>query len=371
MNQRVGVFLGALAFTLSSMLFASPSEHKTEYDVIKLVANSSSENAHNVDGRLLNPWGLTFSNDGDLIVADNGNDGFLATSYEENGDTRAFNIVNGDAPTGLETNDSPRDFIFTSFGVTGPARLLFASANGDILAFSKHVNTTMAIPVISRGGSPHFSVYTGLALGTVFHGAMENEGHKHQYIFAADFHNGNIDVFDSYFNYVKSFTDPSLPEGYAPFNVQNINGLLYVTFALNDANAPVAGAGFGFVDVFKTDGTYVKRLIPFTSGTGPLNAPWGLVQAPHDFGTFSDALLVGNNGDGKINAFDIKDGTFLGTLSDDDGDPIVIDGLWSIKFGPCEPNPDMNSHRGPKLFFTSGPSSEAGLVGVIVKHRHH
>jgi Ca2+-binding RTX toxin-like protein len=185
------------------------------------------------------------------------------------------------------------------------------------------------------------------------------------FLYAADFHNGNIDVIDGQFSKValgkngfETFTDPDLPAGYAPFNVAAIGTKLYVTYAKQDADKhdDVAGHGHGFVDVFETNGHFDGRLI----SRGDLNSPWGLAQAPAGFGEFGGALLVGNFGDGRIHAYNIDNGHELGTLGESPGHPLVIDGLWGITFGNGKAG-DPNA-----LYYAAGPDHEAhGLFGKI------
>jgi uncharacterized protein (TIGR03118 family) len=194
--------------------------------------------------------------------------------------------------------------------------------------------------------------YTGVALG---HSSDGN------FLYAANFHQKRVDVFNHAFHKLSTphdFVDPKLPAGYAPFNVQNLNGRIYVAYAKqNPAGVDdVVGAGLGFVDVYTPDGDLIKRL----ASHGTLNAPWGLTLAPRHFGAFSGALLVGNFGDGKISAYNPRTGAFLGQLRDKHGHVISVDGLWALKFG--------NGVIGTKtsLLFTAGPNGEAnGLFGTI------
>jgi uncharacterized protein (TIGR03118 family) len=171
-------------------------------------------------------------------------------------------------------------------------------------------------------------------------------------LFAADFTQDRVEVFNGQFHQIGSFTDHSLPPGYSPFNVQALNGKLYVAFALRGGGIDEQhGPGLGFIDVFDMHGHKLSRLV---SG-GALNAPWGLTIAPASFGKFAGALLVGNFGDGKINAFNPQTGAFLGTLSSPGGAPLTIDGLWALRNGPDG-----------TVVFSSGPDGEThGLVGVI------
>jgi uncharacterized protein (TIGR03118 family) len=196
------------------------------------------------------------------------------------------------------------------------------------------------------------AIFKGLAIATTPAGT---------FLYAADFHHARIDVFDQGFNLVQlsgSFQDPDIPAGYAPFNVQELGGRLYVAYAKQDAAAEdeVAGPALGFVDVYSTSGQLLRHLIEH----GQLNAPWGLALAPAGFGRFGGALLVGNFGNGRINAYDPATGEFLGRLRDEDNSPIQIEGLWALRFG--------NGVIGDPstLLFTAGIDDEAhGLFGAI------
>jgi uncharacterized protein (TIGR03118 family) len=202
------------------------------------------------------------------------------------------------------------------------------------------------------------AIYKGLAIAQTQDGAR---------LYAADFHGAKIDVFDEQFAPVQqagAFTDAALPDGYAPFDIQELQGLLYVAYAKQDADAEdeVAGAGLGFVDVYDTSGNLLKRLI----SQGELNAPWGLALAPRGFGGFGGDLLVGNFGDGMINAYNPRSGEFEGRLMNEDGNPIQIDGLWALRFG----NGVFGTPR--TLVFTAGIGDEAhGLLGEKVAAGGH
>jgi len=194
------------------------------------------------------------------------------------------------------------------------------------------------------------AIYKGLAIGTTAKGT---------FLYATNFHSGWIEIYDSHFQWVKNFTDMDIPEGYGPFGIQNINGKLYVTYAKQDADKEddVAGLGFGFVDVFDLNGNKIKRLI----SRGVLNAPWGLTLAPSNFGRFSGALLVGNFGDGRIDAYNISTGAWLGRMLRANGSILSIDGLWGLAFGTGGASGPTNT-----LLFTAGPDDEThGLFGTI------
>jgi uncharacterized protein (TIGR03118 family) len=199
------------------------------------------------------------------------------------------------------------------------------------------------------------AVYKGLAI------AQASDGNT--YLYAANFRSGRVEVYNSKFMPVQLpgglFLDPKIPAGYAPFNIQELAGQLYVTYAKQDAalHDDVAGQGHGYVDVFTNDGALVRRLVT----RGQLNSPWGLALAPADFGQFSGDLLVGNFGDGHINVYDPNNGARLGELRQANGQPIVIDGLWGLRFG------NGNAAKTNELLFSAGPDGESnGLLGKIV-----
>jgi uncharacterized protein (TIGR03118 family) len=210
--------------------------------------------------------------------------------------------------------------------------------------------------ILAVDNSASGAIYKGVAIGSTPAG---------NFLYAANFHAGTIDVFDNAFQAASlagSFSDPDLPAGFAPFNIQNLAGQLYVTYAKQDADKEdvVTGPGLGFVDVFDTNGHFLQRV----ATRGQLNAPWGLTFAPADFGRFSNDLLVGNFGDGRINAYSQQGGHFhfAGQLRGPAGQRLMIDGLWALTFG------SGGANNGPTnvLFFTAGPDEEQhGLFGSI------
>jgi uncharacterized protein (TIGR03118 family) len=300
------------------------------------------------DPNLVNPWGLAAGPATPLWVADNGTD--VSTLYS--GGVRGSVPVTaplvvgipGGAPTGAVFNPT------TGFGVGGAAaRFIFDSEGGHITAWNPGLGTQAQTVAATPG-----AIYKGMALAVTPKGA---------WLYAADFHGGKIDVFDDGFAPVHlapgAFTDRALPAGFAPFNVQELGGSIYVAYAQQDADAEdeVAGAGLGYVDVFDPSGRLLRRLV---SG-GALNAPWGLAIAPAGFGDLDGALLVGNFGDGAINAYDAQSGASRGALTNEDGNPIRIDGLWALRFG----NGVFGTPR--SLVFTAGIADEEhGLLGTIV-----
>ena len=213
-------------------------------------------------------------------------------------------------------------------------------------------NAANAVLPASADLSATGAVFKGLALGATGAG---------NFLYATDFHDGFVQVFDSTFTPTTTFTDPALTAlGFAPFGIADIGGNLYVTFAKQDADAhdDVAGPGFGYVDEFDTSGTLIRQF----AAQGTLDSPWGMAVAPGNFGTFSHALLVGNFGDGRINAYDLDTGTFLGQMTTPNGtNALVIDGLWGLRFGN-----GGSGGRKNLLYFTAGPDGEShGLFGTI------
>jgi uncharacterized protein (TIGR03118 family) len=319
------------------------------------------------DPNLVNAWGLSHSPTGPWEVSDNGTG--LATRYKGNG-MGVPPVVTiplpggglGGAPTGNVFNPTS-DFVISKGSASGPSQFLFATEDGTISGWNPAVDPTHAIVAVDRSGIRQGkflgAVYKGLALG-------QNSSGKNV-LFATDFRFGTVEEFDAQFHLVGSFTDPALAadcpfkgQCFAPFGIQNIGGDLYVSFALQNAahHDDVGGPGNGFVDVFDANGNLIRRF----ASEGTLNSPWGLARAPDDFGQFSNDVLVGNFGDGRINAFDPTTGAFLGQLQDQNGHPIAINGLWGLAFGNGGLAGDANT-----LFFAAGLNDEAdGLFGSIV-----
>ncbi|MGH9326445.1 MAG: TIGR03118 family protein, partial [Terriglobia bacterium] len=316
--------------------------------------------ANTVDSNLVNPWGISFPPGGPFWVSDNGTG--VATLY--NGLGQPFPsgnplVVTIPVPPGMSGASAPTGQLFnpsSDFQLSpgNPARFIFATEDGTIAGWNPNVSPTTAVLEVNNSAS---AVYKGVTLGNTGTG---------NFLYAANFHAGTVDVFNASFQQVHlsgSFTDANLPQGYAPFDIKNIDGKLYVTYALQDAvrHDDVAGAGNGYVDVFDLNGNLVKRLV----SNGPLNSPWGETLAPQGFGPFGGDLLVGNFGDGEIDAFNVTSGAFLGTLDDSSGNPISVDGLWGLTVGGggSGGNPDL-------LYFTAGiagggQTEDHGLFGSI------
>jgi len=356
--------VGALA-AASAAAVAAPADHPfsppagSEFHQTNLVADQASAGAVITDPTMLNPWGLAFSATSALWVSDN-NSG-LATLYSIPAGgataTKAGLVVavqggrtstnDGSSPTGQVFNSTP-GFVVTGTAGSGPAAFIFDSESGQIQAWSPKADPANALVEVS---SPT-AVYKGLAIATTDQGT---------FLYAANFNAGTVDVFDSTFkqtHLLGGFSDPGIPSNYAPFGIQEINGLIYVTYAQQDAakHDDVAGPGKGFVDIYTTNGLLVRRL---ASG-GALNAPWGLAQAPAGFGRFGGDLLVGNFGNGWINAFHQFSGFPDGPLLNQQGTPIAIDGLWGLDFGTAAMGGTGT------LLFSSGPNGQAdGLIGSL------
>jgi len=314
--------------------------------------------AEHRDHNLINPWGISYSPTGPFWVSDNGTG--VTTIYDGAGNLipigghEAITIAaphgqtDPSAPTGQVFNDTHKGFKITSDGHTGSSVFLFATEDGTISGWSPNVDSANSVIAVDKSASG--AIYKGLAIG---------ESHGHTYLYATDFHNGVVDMFDSKFHEVKTFTDHHLPKGYAPFNVQALDGHLFVTFALQDEDKEddVAGPGHGYVDEFDFSGHLLHRV----ASQGPLDSPWGLAIAPSGFGMFSNDLLVGNFGDGRINAYDPHNFHFLGTLDDPSGNQVVIGDLWALVPGNNGPNSDPHS-----IYFTAGVEDEAhGLFGSL------
>lgn len=326
---------------------------QSSFAVKALVSDGAVAAAH-IDGNLKNPWGIVFNPNGFVWVADNGTN--VATLYDGNGVPQSLIVAipsgtNGSAsPTGIVFNGT-QSFTVTENGKSGVAAFIFAGEGGTITAWAPAVGPTNAFVMYDDGAGG--AVYKGLALAT-----MNNAN----FLYATDFHNNKIDVFNTSFSKVSmpgAFTDPAIPAGFAPFGIQAIGSNLFVTYAKQDAakHDDVSGAGLGMVDVYDTAGNLKQH---FATG-GALNAPWGIAQAPANFGSMSGAILIGNFGDGTINAFNASNGLSMGPLVGSNGNAIVEPGVWGIAFGNNLSNQPSNT-----LFFAAGPNDEAdGVYGRI------
>lgn len=329
--------------TVALGIFNSPALHAAGYSLTNLVGDLNF-GGNIIDPNLVNAWGMVVLPNNSFWVNANGTS--LSGVYEADGTPTGTYIEIDDDPSGVVMNKS--GFNVSNGGKAQPSTFLFATEEGTILGWSSKLNTPAAITMVDN--SDFEAVYKGLAVvGST--------------LYAADFKGGVVDMYNSKWQWVGAFTDSQVPFGFGPFNIVAINNQLYVSFALIDGFGPddiddQPGDGNGFVDVFSSSGKFVKRLV---SG-GALNSPWGMALAPKSFGTFSGDLLVGNFGDGTINAFNLKTGAFAGTVSDSNGTPIVIDGLWALEFGTQK----VGKSTVPVLYFSAGPNGENdGVVGTI------
>jgi uncharacterized protein (TIGR03118 family) len=350
-SRRFAVGLLPLALALSS-----PGHAGSDFYVQHNLVSDGAVAADHADANLVNAWGIAFNPFGFAWVADNGTG--LSTLYDGLGNPQSLVVQiptptapTGGTPTGIVFSGST-GFVVTNNGVSGPARFMFATEDGIVAAWAPNVDATHALKVADRSAAG--AVYKGLALSAGGSGSL---------LYAADFHNGRIDVWDSAFKPVTpsgGFRDPTIPTGFAPFGLQAINGNVYVSYAKQkapDNHDEVDGPRLGFVDVFDPNGQLIDRV----ASRGPLNAPWGMALAPAGFGRFSGRLLVANFGDGTINAFDLASGRFVGRLKGADHHPIVIPGLWGIAFGNGFSSQPVNT-----LFFAAGPFDEMhGLYGRL------
>lgn len=257
------------------------------------------------------------------------------------------------APTGIVYNTS-NGFMIESDTDSAPARFLFVTLDGSVLGWAPEVDSRNGIVVVEPAVGASAAAYTGAT--------MAGSGGR-TLLYAADFAGAKIDVYDDTFAPVdlgaEAFVDPSVPEGYAPFGIQEMDGRIYVTWAKPAATGgeEEIGPGLGYVDVFDTDGA----LIDTVAMGGQLNAPWGLVMAPDDFGQYGGHLLVGNFGDGRITAYDADSYEMMGQLESADGEPIEIEGLWGLVAGNGRQAGDSNA-----LYFAAGTDDEThGLFGSI------
>jgi uncharacterized protein (TIGR03118 family) len=332
-----------LSVTLSlGLVLMFSSLASAQYSLTNLVSNQAGV-ATFTDPLLVNGWGLAYSPTGPFWVSDEGTG--WSTLYTGTGQPQTLQVIvpsasgtGAGSPTGIVYNASQ------DFKVQGSASVfLFATLDGTISGWAPQANRAEAIIAVNNSASG--AVYTGLAVSTH---ASSN------FLFAADTANNKVDVYDASFNLVTSFTDTTLPPGFTPFGIQDINGRVYVTFASS------SGGTGGYIDIFSEAGVLTKH---FTHGT-PLNQPWGIALAPTGFGPLSGTLLIGNNINVKstISGFNLKTGKLVGTLKDTTGKAIQIDQLWGIEFG------GGSSSNGSKnqLFFAAGPNNNVdGLFGVI------
>ena len=342
-HRRGALVLAVILSLLAAGLAAAAGPNV--YTVKTLVTDAS-------DASLVNAWGISAGPTTPWWVSNNGTN--TTTLYSGTGTKIPLTVNVPGGPTGQVFNGNANAFKVTQGANSAAARFIFATEAGTILGWASTVSPATAIPGVDR--SAQGAVYKGLAI-------------LNDRLYAADFHNGRVDVFDSSFGPVAlagGFADPKVPKGWAPFGIQAVNGNIFVAYAKQDSDKKdeVAGAGLGYVDEFNADGKLVARVAKKGNKHGPLNAPWGLAIAPTGFGAFEGDLLVGNFGDGRISAYQERSAgkwVYKGQLRTGDGKPLVVDGLWGIAFG-------NGAAAGPttSLYFAAGPGDEKhGAYGVI------
>ena len=373
--QRSVVLLAALVALLAAIASSGTARSASadgggiavgSYVQTNLVSDIPGLAAH-TDPNLKNPWGTSVGPGSPIWVSDN--HAGVTTLYDGAGNPQprvvaipappSAGIGAVGAPTGQAFNTldpSSSDFLISKNGVSGPAFFVFATEDGTIAGWNPNVDNAHAVIAVDRSNATDSAGdvganYKGLALVTT---------PKGKFIYATSFRFGTVDVFDSHFNLVNSFIDPTVPAGFAPFGIHNIGGNLYVTFAKQGPGKADDDArpGNGFVDVFAPNGDLLQRLVSRVK----LDSPWAVTLAPSTFGAFGGDILVGNFGNGRINAYDPTSGEFQGELKRPGGGPVAIDGLWGLRFAPATPGAGPNT-----LFFTAGLNDEAdGLFGTIV-----
>jgi uncharacterized protein (TIGR03118 family) len=347
--QAVGFVLAAAVLAVG-VAGANASGSIVAYNLYPLISDSSAITAPLSDSSLVNGWGLSATATSPWWSANNKTN--TSTLYSGVGSKNALTVTVPGGPTGTVANPSTTDFSVSQGSASGAARFLFDTQAGTIMGWTPTVNGTAAVTAVDN--SSKGAVYDGLAI-------------LNSRLYAADFHNARIDSFDASWKPLSlPFADPNIPKGWAPFNVQALNGNIFVTYAQQDktGKVSVAGGGLGYVDEFSPDGALVARVASKGKPNAPLNAPWGLAMAPANWGAYSGDLLVGNFGNGRISAYQLRsDGKWVykGQLRVANGTPITIDGLWAIAFG-------NGATAGPtnNLYFLAGPTGQThGLFGFI------
>jgi uncharacterized protein (TIGR03118 family) len=370
------------SFTVSTSIQQGPAGLSSTFTETNLISDGAVAADH-VNPSFVNPWGLVAPKPSAFWDTNNGTG--TSSVFDASGNVNtSLPIVTipppaggtgPSAPSGI-VNNTTKAFVVSDGTSSGPASFIFATEDGTISGWNPQVATNGSPPpsvnaVLEVDNSSSGAVYKGLAILNVPAGSSLAAG---QYLFATNFHSGNLDVFDSSFKPVTlpagAFEDPTIPAGFAPFGIQTIGGNLFVTYAKQDGEQhdDVAGPGNGYVDVYSSTGALLMRL-GGTTTQPELNSPWGVIQAPANFGAFSNDILVGNFGDSHISAFDPVTGAFLGQLTNTQGQPLTLDGnssgdskgLWGIF--------DFSGGTGSSadtLYFATGFNDESdGLFGAL------
>ena len=344
----------AVTFTACGGYGTKQMQSSSGFQQTNLVSDLPGSASH-INPTFTNPWGVAFIPGQTFWIANN--DRGTANVFNVSGGTEAPAAVEIPVPPANTSHATPSGIVFNpieeDFRVSGiPAQFIFATEDGTVSTWATINGSVPAIGQLAVDNSSAGAVYTGLAILT--------PQCCREYLALTNFHDGTVATYDTGFNLLATtgtFTDPDLPQGFAPFNIQQIGSFVFVTFALQDAakHDPVVGAGNGIVDIFDQEGNFVHRF----ASHGALNAPWGIARAGANFGPFSNDILIGNFGDGTINAFD-PNGNFVGQLKDYTGKAIINPGLWALVFrndGVGDPN---------TLYFTAGPSNQQhGVFGAI------
>jgi uncharacterized protein (TIGR03118 family) len=353
--RLIGLLAGALVLgglTTGPAVAADPGANT--YTPTNLVSDIAGV-ARMTDAHLVNPWGMAASPTSPVWVSDNGTN--VTTLYSGGINGSALKPaplvvkIPGGAPTGQLFNTTT-SWVVKSGGHSAPALFIFAAESGWITGWNPNVPPPAPAGSAQVGVKVPAAVYKGIAMST---------GAGGDWLYAANFHAGTVDVFDARFHEVHwagAFHDAGLPKGYAPFNIANFGDQLFVTYALQGPGKhdDAKGAGHGFIDIYGLTGKLLRRLV----SRGPLNSAWGLAMAPASWGAFGGDLLVGNFGNGRISAFDPTTGAFLGQLRNADGLAITINGLWGLRFG------NGTAGTPQSLLFTAGIGDEShGLMGII------
>ena len=345
--RAIRILITNVLLVLAASSFSVSTARADTYSWTNLQSDIAGVATH-VDPNLVNPWGMAVSPNGTIWVSDNGTG--VSTLYHQDGTavplvvtipTAARNKEGGN-PTGIVFNSTPF-FKVSLNGNSLPGIFIFVSEDGSISGWNPNLDPTHAIIAVDNGtnkGSKR-AIYKGATLGVA---------NGHNFLYVTNFHTARVETYDENFQQVNptGFVDGTLPAGYAPFGIRNINGQIFVTYALQDAKKEddVAGPGNGFVNVFDTSGNFIHRLV----SKGHLNAPWGLALEE------ADELWIGNFGDGIINNYNPTTGAFLGTINRADGTPLQFDGLWDMLV------------LGDGVYFTAGIADEEhGLFGLITE----
>ncbi|CAB3772434.1 TIGR03118 family protein [Paraburkholderia humisilvae] len=361
MITRKTLRAAALAASVALALAAcggsdDPPSHQTTFNETLLDSDGSIV-ATKADADLQNGWGVAFNPTATMWVSDNNT--HKSSLFDGNGNIQSLVVsipdgtVGPAGPTGIIFNPTT-DFVISSNGASSNAVFIWATDAGTIAAWSPKVLPTTAVTAFDDAVNNGGANYKGIT--------MVNIGGQNR-LYATDFHNAKVDMFDAQFNKIApaagQFVDPNLPPNFAPFGIQHIGNNVFVTYAHQNAAkaAQVVGDGLGILDEFDLNGTFVRRIV---NNGGVLNAPWGIVLAPANFGPLSNMLLVGNFGSGFIEVFNPTTGQDMGKLPLGNGQPFQQAGLWGLSFGN-----DVDNQPSNTLFFAAGPSKTTGVFGRI------